>query len=194
MAEKWKDIKGYENTYQVSNFGRIRSLDRIYVQPSKWGTPMFKKYKGKVLNPTDNGNGYLIISLRDDNRNRKNFYVHRLVAEHFLREIAGGEVVNHLDYNKKNNNVENLEWTTISGNTKHFFINNERVKKQVLNNAFNGKETNKKSIKVFLNGIYINTYESITIASKALNINKKTIYNSIFKGMKNRKGYNFCLN
>ena len=109
MAEKWKDIKGYENTYQVSNFGRIRSLDRIYVQPSKWGTPMLKKYKGKVLNPTDNGNGYLIISLRDDNRNRKNFYVHRLVAEHFLREIAGGEVVNHLDYNKKNNNVENLE-------------------------------------------------------------------------------------
>ena len=57
MAEKWKDIKGYENTYQVSNFGRIRSLDRIYVQPSKWGTPMLKKYKGKVLNPTDNGNG-----------------------------------------------------------------------------------------------------------------------------------------
>ena len=129
MAEKWKDIKGYENIYQVSNLGRIRSLDRIYVQPSRWGTSMLKKYKGKVLNPTDNGNGYLIISLRDDNRKRKSFYVHRLVAEHFLDNPNNLPEVNHKDEDKTNNFVENLEWCTASYNRTYGNAAEKQAKK-----------------------------------------------------------------
>lgn len=174
----FRDVKNFEGLYKVSNDGRVFSVKR-----------------NKILKPKVTKDGYFEVCLFNSHNNSRCYKrVHRLVAETFIEHKQDCNVVNHLDSNKLNNNVENLEWTTISGNTKHCFINNERFKKQVLNNAFNGKETNKKSIKVFLNGIYINTYESITIASKALNINKKTIYNSIFKGMKNRKGYNFCLN
>lgn len=92
-----------------------------------------------------------------------------------------------------NNNVSNLEWTTVSGNTKHCYNNNLKFRNQVLTNAKKGTETVKKKIKVYLNGDYLNTYESMIEASKKLNINKKTIYNSVNKNMNNRKGYSFIL-
>ena len=112
MIEIWKNINGYEDLYQVSNLGNIRSVDRTYCQKSSHKTMMCKRYKGKTITPTDNGNGYLIVSLRRINEKKKNFYVHRLVAEHFLQNPSNLKEINHKDYNKKNNNVENLEWVT----------------------------------------------------------------------------------
>lgn len=96
MDEIWKDVVGYEGSYKVSNLGRIKS--NIYTIP-------------RLMNPTDNGNGYMIIGLWKDSK-RKNHYVHRLVAEAFVENPKGYKYVNHLDQNKMNNNASNLEWCT----------------------------------------------------------------------------------
>lgn len=105
QTEQWKDIKGYEGLYQVSNKGRVRSLKKWNV-----GKGLFEDCI-TILSPTDNGHGYQIVSLHKD-RQRKNHYVHRLVAEAFIENCSNYEVINHIDHNRKNNNVENLEWCT----------------------------------------------------------------------------------
>lgn len=106
--ELWKPIAGYEGKYEVSNQGRVRSLMDWHGNRSaaKWVT------REKIMTPTDNGNGYKIVCLRQhDGTKRKNHYVHRLVAEAFLG-YYGGNVINHKDHNRGNNRVDNLEWCT----------------------------------------------------------------------------------
>lgn len=113
MTEEWKDITGYEGYYQISNTGKIRSLRR-YVN-----APQGKRVAySKELSPTDNGNGYLIIGLRKYGK-RKNHYIHRLVARHFLGEWQEGLVVDHIDYNKRNNSVSNLRVVSQTENVRH---------------------------------------------------------------------------
>lgn len=102
MQEIWKDIKGYEGLYQVSNLGRVKSLPRKNVT------------KEKILNGGNNGDGYIKVSLSN-----KLYYVHRLVAEAFIPKIEGKNFVNHIDENKSNNNVNNLEWCTNKENINH---------------------------------------------------------------------------
>lgn len=110
--ELWKDIAGYEGYYQVSNLGRVRSLDRTIERKGP------KKINGKIITPTDNGNGYLIVGLRKEGV-RKNHYVHRLVAAHFLSEWNNEKVVDHIDYCRQNNSVENLRVVTQLENIGH---------------------------------------------------------------------------
>lgn len=109
VGEIWKDIKGYEGLYQVSNLGNIKSLFR---------------YK-KILKPTKNTLGYLKVSLYKDKK-IKVMSVHRLVAEAFLENTNNFTDINHKDGNKTNNKVENLEWCTRQQNILHRF----RVLKQ----------------------------------------------------------------
>ena len=117
MKEEWKPISGYEERYEVSNFGRIRSLPYINYQPSSHpGVMMEKRIPGKMMKPTDNGNGYLIVGLRFIGSKRKNHYVHRLVAEAFIPNPDGLKEINHIDYDKKNNSVWNLEWASRQDN------------------------------------------------------------------------------
>lgn len=113
--EIWKDIKCYEDIYQISNQGRVRSKDRRVVNHQNGTTRLVQ---GTQMSPWDNGNGYLVVSL-NDKREKKNFYVHRLVAEAFIENPFGLGYVNHLDYNKKNNDVSNLEWCTQLQNVHH---------------------------------------------------------------------------
>ena len=106
--EIWKDIKGWENLYQVSNYGRVRSLDREVVQNNN-GTEVTMKYKGKILKPSVSSQGYVRVVLQ--NKDYKiNYSVHRLVAQAFLPNSNNLEEVNHIDENSLNNNVNNLEW------------------------------------------------------------------------------------
>lgn len=113
--EEWKNIEGYEGLYQVSNYGNIRSLDKTV---NDYRGKEARTIKGKLLKPFDSGNGYLVISLHRNGK-RKNFYVHRLVAIHFVKNTDNKKVVNHKDHNKSNNNAENLEWVTIKENVSH---------------------------------------------------------------------------
>lgn len=117
MEEIWKDIKGYESLYQISNKGKVRSLDRMLRNTLK----SFRLAKGKPVAITDNGKGYKIASLSKNGR--KNHYVHRLVADHFIEKIEGQIEVNHKDLNKSNNFAENLEWVSRLQNNNHAIKN-----------------------------------------------------------------------
>lgn len=105
--EKWKYIKGYEKVYEISDLGNIKSLPR-------------KNAKGKMLNPARNNRGYLRVALCLDGKVRYDS-VHRLVAETFIPNPRKLPEVNHIDGNKLNNNVTNLEWVTKGQNQIHAY-------------------------------------------------------------------------
>lgn len=107
--EVWKDIEGYEGHYQVSDFGRVRSLDRV----SSSG----RKLKGKVLKQKIT-KGYNMVGLSKDGK-QKNKTVSRLVAKAFTPNLENKPEVNHVDENKRNNRADNLEWVTSKENANH---------------------------------------------------------------------------
>lgn len=114
--ETWKDIKEFEGYYQISNFGNVKSLDRF---------DGVNYRKGQMIKPILKYNGYLQVGLRKHNK-RKYFSVHRLVAIHFIENPANKKQVNHIDCNKQNNNVNNLEWVTSKENQAHAKMNGLR--------------------------------------------------------------------
>ncbi len=100
MAEEWKDIKGFEGFYQISNLGRVKSL-------GGWcGTA---KRNEKIRSTSLTHDGYVKIRLRHQSKD-KTARVHRLVAEAFIPNPKNKETVNHIDGNKQNNAASNLEW------------------------------------------------------------------------------------
>ena len=109
-GEVWRDIKGYEGQYQVSNKGDVRSVDRI--------NHIGRRYSGRTLRPSYHTNGYLQVDLRKDGI-RISKLIHRLVAEAFIPNPNSHLEINHKDENKTNNNVENLEWCTREYNMNH---------------------------------------------------------------------------
>ena len=115
MKEEWKDIKGYEGLYRVSNFGKVESVERE-VSQGKYGKKRI--VGGSMMTPTDNGHGYLIVAL-SKNQRKKNHYVHRLVAEHFVENGDWLPCVNHKDYDTSNNRADNLEWCTQEQNIRY---------------------------------------------------------------------------
>ena len=125
--EIWRDIYftnedgityDFRGKYQISNLGRVRSLDivRTYINN---GTICSRKFKGKILSTRVTHNGYLRVRLWN-RPNSYDFFVHRLVAYMFLEEKnINCKQINHKDENKENNNVENLEWVTPHENCVH---------------------------------------------------------------------------
>ena len=112
----WKDIKDFENFYQINDKGEIRSKDRYIHFKHK-----DKFYKGDIKRQQIGTNGYKIVKLYKDDKKRYTFSVHRLVAEAFLEKPSYAECVNHKNGNKLDNRVENLEWCTYSHNNKEAF-------------------------------------------------------------------------
>lgn len=135
MEEIWKDIEGYEGMYQISNFGNVKVLSRNVnsaIQPCGY---RLKKEKILKLNFR---NGYKNIQLPLKNGKRKNCAVHRLVCEAFIRKMINGEEVNHIDYDKSNNFLYNLEIVTRQENVNHSLKNMKgvmRVKKPLKTNT-----------------------------------------------------------
>lgn len=113
MEEIWKDIDGFEGSYQVSNFGGIKSLSRKV--NSKNNFPRI--IKERTLTPVKKQNKYLSISL--GNHNQKD--IHRLVAQAFIPNPDNKKTVNHKNGIKNDNRVENLEWATYTENIRHAF-------------------------------------------------------------------------
>ena len=141
MEEIYRDIKDYKGLYQVSNFGRIMSLN--------YG----RTRKAKLLKLDTTHKGYLKVGL-SINGKRKFVFVHRLVAEHFIPNPDNLPEVNHIDENKENNIVENLEWCDRKYNI-NYGTRNEKSAKTLTN----GKQS-KPVLQLSLDGEFIKEWES----------------------------------
>ncbi|MBR4904422.1 MAG: NUMOD4 motif-containing HNH endonuclease [Selenomonadaceae bacterium] len=103
--EVWRPISGYEKFYEISNYGRIKS---------------FKRSKPAILKGTKNNHGYFMIVL-NNNTKPKVISIHKIVAQAFIPNLENKPCVNHIDGNKLNNHIGNLEWATLSENTCHAY-------------------------------------------------------------------------
>lgn len=115
MKEIWKDIKGFKGHYKISNKGRVKSVKRKVLNRGCW-----RIIGGNILKPRPTKQGYLLIALYK-NSLRDDFVIHRLVAEAFISNKKNKKEVNHINYNKSDNNVSNLEWVTPSENVRHSY-------------------------------------------------------------------------
>ena len=113
--EIWKDIKGYGGEYQVSSCGRIKSVERTIKVVDNTRQPYVKRVISRILKPVKDSTGYSVVSLGKHNKKT----IHRLVAEAFIPNPNSKEQVNHINGNKLDNGVNNLEWTTQSENMLH---------------------------------------------------------------------------
>lgn len=153
--EIWRPIKGYEGLYEVSNYGKVKSLIN-FEHKNRHRTE-------KILKPHYN-NGYLSVALYDFEGNKKLYLIHRLVAETFIPNYENKTTVNHKDENKSNNYVGNLEWATmLEQNLYGTRIDRARQKLY------------KKVIQLDKNGNKIKLWDSILEAETKLNISKGKI-------------------
>lgn len=174
--EIWKNIEGYKGLYQISNLGRVRSLDR-YI---KYGFGM-RKIKGKIKkNQILKNKGYNIIVLSKDNK-KKTFLVHRLVALHFISNPDNKPQVNHIDGDKENNSVENLEFVTNQENRDHAIENGlvltEEHRKSI-SKAHRGVKNNKAKLndeKIIIIKKLLNYKYSQRFIAKIFNVHQSII-------------------
>lgn len=129
MEEEWRDIIGYEGLYQVSNLGRVRSLDRTFIRSDG----RLHNKQGRILTPGKNPRGYLFVNLSDINHKITPTRIHRLVVQTFIPNPECLPQVNHIDENKLNNSITNLEWCTNSYNTS-YGTRNQRLSMSLIGN------------------------------------------------------------
>lgn len=115
MIEIWRDIEGFENKYQISSMGEVRSISRTI--EDCFGRK--RDHKGRVLSKVKDTKGYYTVML--SNKVGKRYHIHRLVAKHFIKNECNKICVNHKDGDKLNNTIDNLEWVTHSENAKHAY-------------------------------------------------------------------------
>ncbi len=181
MKEKWKDIKGYEGLYQVSNLGRVKSLDRYIVNKNN----KQQYYNGKILK----GNirkGYLKLTLSKDN-SQKTVPIHILVAKAFIPNPENKPEVNHIDGEKTNNCVSNLEWATRSENELHAYKNGlakPSLKQKEAVAKYAKENYSKKVLQYDLNGNFIKEWNSMHDVWRELGIRPSYICRCC-KGLRN---------
>lgn len=158
MNEIWKDIKGYEGKYQVSNLGRVRSL----------------KYRMsncvKVMSPQNNGKGYYFIGLRNKTNKRQHYYIHRLVYETFVGPIPSNMEINHIDCDPSNNALSNLMLATRKEN---LYWGDHSVKQSI--SQKNNKVTSKSVAQYTIDNIFLKEYPSQKEAERQTGIRSSNI-------------------
>lgn len=148
MDEIWKDVVGYEGLYKVSNMGRVKRLGKVInriAKDKREGKRSQGSYeqviilKDKILKPQMKEKGYLVVGLVKDGK-QKRIFIHRLVAIAFIPNPNNKPEVNHLNGNKGDNRVDNLEWVTSEENNKHAI-------KTGLNKGFTGSKISEEDKK-----------------------------------------------
>ena len=174
--EEWKDIPNYEGLYQISNLGRIKSLEKML--KNKNG---YRKSEEKILIPQRRKNGYLKVELYK-NGQRKTFMIHRLVGEAFVFKPENKCEINHKDGNKENCCVSNLEWITHSENMQH------AVEKGLVLKGGNNDRA-KKINQYDLQNNYIRTWECLRETERILKIHSSNISKCCKGKVKSAGGY-----
>ena len=156
--EIWKDIKGYEKMYQISNLGNVKSLKRKYCR------------NDKILKQAINKKGYKICAL-NKNRKIKSYIVHRLIALSFIKNEFNKPQINHKNGIKTDNRIENLEWCTNSENQLHAYkigLSNRKGENHTQNKL-------KNSDIYKIRNLYNNNYSLIQLA-QSFNTTSSNIY------------------
>lgn len=167
IKEIWKLIKGYEGLYEVSNLGRIKALEKR-VDKGK----CHRAWKEHFLKYGIDNNGYFRTNLSKNGKN-KTVKVHRIVAQTFIENPYNKKTVNHIDGNKQNNNITNLEWATQNENMKHACEN----KLKLLNGEHNPAAKLSYEDVCFIRNNYIardKLYGTVALA-KRFGVHRKTI-------------------
>jgi hypothetical protein len=168
--EIWKKIDGFEN-YEVSNYGRVKRNECIII----YSNGIITKYKEKYLT-LENIKYYKRVTLCCNNKTKR-FLIHRLIATIFIPNPENKPCVNHIDGNKSNNNISNLEWCTYSENERHSYdilgkINANRklsddAVKDILKNCIKGKDSsNKRNVKFFMDKYNVSQSTILNILNK----------------------------
>lgn len=185
MQEQWKDIEGFEGKYQVSNFGNVKTLERQYISGKTYKVK--KTQPEKLLSQKRQQTGYCVVLLYGERRHY--CLVHRLVAQAFLDNPENKPCVNHIDGNKQNNNVDNLEWVTKSENTQHAIKlglrkdSNMRGKKGILN------KLSKKVYQYDLQGNLIKEWACVSDVARHYAVTPSCVANCARGLIKTVKGY-----
>ena len=181
MNEIWKDIKGYEGKYQISNLGRVRSI-----MPR---ATSHTRDKDGIMRPSPNQGGYLNISLYGNGgnpkRNAKHHPIHRLVAEAFIPNPNNYPEVNHIDENRLNNRADNLEWCTRSQNMSAGTLP-QRIREHKIN-GYGSKVVNQYT----LNGEFVAQYPSLAEIKRRTGFDHRNICKHIHGSPNHKHPYGY---
>lgn len=176
--EVWKDIKGYEGLYRISNTGKVLSLHYM------------KGNKKKEFSPKKNKKGYLWVELRNHGK-AQHCLIHRLVAEAFLENPNNYSDVNHKDENPQNNNVSNLEWGTHKYNV-HYSMKRHPERVNSYGNRGNARKPYRNSRKIIqysLEGKYICEFANVSTIAREKGYHASNITKCCNKTRKTAYGY-----
>lgn len=178
MKEEWRDIPQYEGLYQVNNQGQIRSIDRIVRRNGE----TTKNLRGFILLPLYQKSGYMFVFL-SKNGKAKRMAIHRAVALAFIPNPENKPEVNHINEDKTDNRVENLEWATIKENRNY----GTRIARGIANRNQTGEKNgmfgkrgslnpnSKKVLQYDLSGQFIREYDSVKMAAEMTHSNASSI-------------------
>lgn len=181
MQEIWKDIPNYQGFYQISNFGNVKSLC--------FGARNIKKSnKQKLLKSSPSNCGYYKVELYKDGKS-KMFYVHRLVANAFIPNPDNKPQVNHIDGNKANNSVSNLEWCTHSENQRHAISMGLRKSSPMLDRKGKLSPLRKPILQYTKDGVFVKEWDCISDVARYFNCGVCNIIRSLKNESQTSCGY-----
>ena len=167
MEEIWKDIEGYEGYYEVSNLGRVRSIERRLNDDRIYG--------GRILSQKQARNGYMQVHVSKDGIG-KYLLVHRLVGMAFVPGYFNGAAINHKDENKQNNRADNLEWCSPSYNSKYGHRNDTMIEQRKIG-----------VVMMNTDGTSLQEFPSLQAAARAIGVSAGHIC-QVCKGERNKAG------